>query len=129
MEYYRAQGVHAPPGYNRPIVGHLPEFIAARRYTDSLIGTEKPAPKSTVGAALDATTESKAEDSFDYTNNKVSILNLAQPILLVSDPDIVQEMMVSKNNLIDKSGSYAQSWKNLLGNAILFSQGDEKWQK
>lgn len=38
-------------------------------------------------------------------------------------------MMVSKNNLIDKSGDMASSWKNYLGDSFLFSQGDEKWQR
>ena len=38
-------------------------------------------------------------------------------------------MMVSKNHLIDKSGSIADSMKNFLGESFLFSQGDEKWQK
>ena len=38
-------------------------------------------------------------------------------------------MMVSKNNLIDKSGGLAAAMKNLFGDSFLFSQSDEKWQK
>ena len=44
MEYYRAQGAHAPPGYNKPIVGHMPTFSAVRNFSESLISTEKPSP-------------------------------------------------------------------------------------
>lgn len=33
MEYYRAQGVHAPPGYNKPIVGHIPTLNAVRNFS------------------------------------------------------------------------------------------------
>ena len=128
MEFYRAQGVHAPPGYNRPIIGNYPEFRAVTRYCHSLIGTEKPSPKVQIAAALDETTESKLMDSYDYSKNTVSILNIGYPLLIVSDPEIVQEMMVSKNNFIDKSFSTSQAWKNLLGASFLFSPGDEKWQ-
>ena len=82
MEYYRAQGVHAPPGF-KPIVGHMPMLSAVRNFSKSLIGTEKPSPKNLFYALLDETTETKAEDSYDYTNNTVSILGLIYPLLLV----------------------------------------------
>ena len=46
IEYYRAQGVHAPPGYIKPIVGHMLTLSAVRNLSESLVGTEKPSPKN-----------------------------------------------------------------------------------
>ena len=83
IEYYRAQGVHAAAGYNKLIVGNLPTLRAVNDYCESLIGTQKPTPKFQILATLDYSTESKAEDSYDYTNNTVSLLNLGAPILFV----------------------------------------------
>lgn len=75
--------MHAAPGYNKLIVGNLPTLRAVNNYCESLIGTEKPTPKFPILASLDHSTESKAEDSYDYTNNTVSLINLGGPILVV----------------------------------------------
>ena len=75
--------MHAPPGYNRLIVGHLPAIRGVQSHCETLIGTDKPSPKAPSVAILDELTESKAEDSYNYTNNTVSVLNLAGPLLYI----------------------------------------------
>ena len=128
IEFYRAQGVHAPPGYNRLIVGHLPDLRKVNNKAEALIGTDEPNHKNQIVATLDSTTESGADDSYDYKNNTVSILNFNVPFLVVSDPEVVQEMLVSKGHLVDKSGALADAWKNLMGDGFLMSKSDKKWE-
>lgn len=48
--------------------------------------------------------------------------------LSIEDPVIVQDMMVSKNAQLDKTGIFERTLKNLIGNSFLFSQSDEVWK-
>ena len=89
VEFYRSQGVHVPPGYNKFLVGHLPILRKVAARSELLKGTEKPAMKQNILATLDELTESKAEDSYDFTKNTVTFLNLALPLLVIQDPEIV----------------------------------------
>ena len=52
-------------------------------------------------------TESQAENSFDYAKHPNIYLNWAGNWLSISDPDVVQTMMMTKNSQIDKTGMYA----------------------
>ena len=77
---------------------------------------------------FDQSTDSKAPNSFDYSRHEVSVLNLMEPYLLVSDPVIVQEMMTSKNALVDKTGIYEMIFKNFFGRFFLYTKSDERWK-
>ena len=48
--------------------------------------------------------------------------------MLVADPDIVQEMLVTKNAQIDKTGVYAAVFANFFGKSFLFSKTDGAWK-
>lgn len=94
------------------------------------MGTEKPTPKSTMQSVLDQTTESKAEDSYDYAKNTVTVFNMgARPIMLIQDPEVVQDMMVTKNLLVDKNGSFSTAVNNYFGDGLLFTQSNDKWKQ
>ena len=43
IEFYRAQGVNAPPGYDNILLGHALEYAKHDEVVASLIGTDKPA--------------------------------------------------------------------------------------
>ena len=47
----------------------------------------------------------------------------------MADADVVQEMMTTKNALIDKTGVLEGLWSNLLGKSFLFSKTDDVWKK
>ena len=47
--------------------------------------------------ALDQQSESKKPESFDFAKNQVQVWNVMGPCLLISDPDVVQDMLVAKN--------------------------------
>ena len=129
IEFYRAQGVHVCPGYDKFLVGHVPMLRSIIAKSDALKGTEEPAPKASFLALLDETTESKAEDSYDFTKNQVSIINAGNPLLLIQDPEVVQEMMVTKNHLVDKSKGYRAALSNYFGQGFLFAASDDKWKR
>mmetsp|Transcript_39650 Transcript_39650/g.51963 ORF Transcript_39650/g.51963 Transcript_39650/m.51963 type:complete len:209 (+) Transcript_39650:166-792(+) len=77
---------------------------------------------------LDRTTGSQLQNSFDYSKNEVTVVDLLQPYLLVSDPKIVQDMMISKNGQIDKTGDYEGLFRNFFGRFFLYTKSDERWK-
>ena len=46
---------------------------------------------------FDNTTESKAPGSFDYGKHQNTVMRLGSVMLMVSDPDVIQDMLVAKN--------------------------------
>ena len=125
VEFYRAQGAYALPGYDRFLVGHSPLVLKWNEENSALIGTEKRAIKQVSQWIIDQTTESKAEDSFDFARHTVQIVNHAPgPVLYISDPLIIQDMMVKKNALMDKREAIGAAMKNFLGDGFIFSTTD-----
>jgi cytochrome P450 len=47
--------------------------------------------------------------------------------LVVNDPDILNEVYVSKNKYVDKDVKFWRIFKPLIGDSILFSDSNEKW--
>ena len=55
-------------------------------------------------------------DSYDSAKDPVTVLNLGTMItLMVSDPDMVQDLFVQKNALYDKTGILEGAWSKLMG--------------
>ena len=103
VEFYRAQGAYAVPGYEKFLVGHSPLVQVWNEKNTALIGTEKRAIKHVSYWLVDQSTESKAEDSFDFAKHTVQIVNHAPgTVLFISDPLVIEDMMVKKNALMDK---------------------------
>ena len=46
----------------------------------------------------------------------------------VSDPDMVQELLVTKNALYDKTGFLEGVFSKLMGHSFLFSKATESWK-
>ena len=75
--------------------------------------------------------DTKDSKGLAYDCGKVPnvLVNLAGNInLFVGDPAIVQEMLVTKNAQIDKTGAFEGVFKNLFGRSIVFSKSDELWK-
>ena len=48
--------------------------------------------------------------------------------LLISDPDMVQDLFTIKNKIVDKISTSEFIFRNLLGNSFLFSKTDAVWK-
>ena len=49
--------------------------------------------------------------------------------MLIQDPEVVQDLMVTKNHLVDKNGSFHAAVKNYFGDGLLFIQTNDKWKQ
>ena len=79
---------------------------------------------------LDQHDPSGAQGSYDPGKIPNILFNLNGKVtLMVSDPEVVQDMTVTKNSKIDKTGNWEGFAKNMLGNSFLFSKGDHIWKK
>ena len=71
----------------------------------------------------------KKPDSYDGGEHPVLALNIATNVqLMVSDAEVVHDMLNAKNQIIDKSNLIWALYSNLMGNGFLFSPTDEAWQ-
>ena len=48
--------------------------------------------------------------------------------LFVADPGVVQDMIVTKNAQIDKTGEFEAVFSNIFGRSFVFSKTDEHWK-
>ena len=68
-------------------------------------------------------------DSYDSAKDPVTVLNIGSIItLMVSDPDMVQDLLVQKNALFDKTGIVEGVFSKLMGNSFLFSKATDSWK-
>ena len=86
--------------------------------------------KQTLLWLMDQHDPSKAEGSYDAGKIPTVMMNLGGKLMLyVADPAIVQDMLVTKNAQIDKTGVFENFFKNLFGNSFLFSKSNDIWKK
>ena len=48
--------------------------------------------------------------------------------VICSDPAVVSDILNKENRNVDKNGSSARMWEELLGKSLLFSPGDKQWR-
>lgn len=48
--------------------------------------------------------------------------------MMVSDPDMIQDLLVQKNALYDKTGTLEGVFSKLMGESFLFSRATESWK-
>jgi len=61
-------------------------------------------------------------------NGVVAFYALGRVTLLISDPDMVQDLFTTKNRITDKNIQTDMIFKDLLENSFLFSKGDDVWK-
>jgi len=67
---------------------------------------------------------------FDPVKYPVVFFNkLTMPQIIVSDPEIVQDLYVTKNAKTDKDGFAELMFKDLIGNSFIFSFNDKRWKE
>ena len=128
IQHYLAQGVYSPPGYDTFVLGHAPVYAKHQGMVASVAGTDKPALPHPLTWLLDQFTESKKDDSFDYTKNTVTVMSMMDPMVFVSDPEVVHDMVVTKNATIDKDPVFYKAISPFMGEAFIFARSDDKWK-
>ena len=46
------------------------------------------------------------------------------PVLVIADPEMVQDLYTKKNSIMDKTGQHQYMFQDLLGKSFVFSKGD-----
>ena len=71
----------------------------------------------------------KGDKEYDAKDHPNLLMNMFGRInLLIADPAAVQDMIVTKNALIDKTGEIEAALINLYGHSFVFSRADEQWK-
>ena len=55
------------------------------------------------------------------------LFNGPAPTIVVNDPEVVNELYVTKNKYVDKHEKFHNILKGFFGNSILFSPSTEQW--
>ena len=95
---------------------------------ETLKGTDKRALKNPTHYILDQTTESKAEDSFDYAKNSVQVVNVLFFNLQVSDPEVIKDMFDMKKAQINRPEIVKGCTYNWSGNLMILVKTDDSWR-
>ena len=73
--------------------------------------------------------ESRAYGSHDAGKIPNLIFNLGGDInLFVADPEIVQDILVTKNSIVDKTGVFEDVFSDFFGKSFIFSKTDDLWK-
>ena len=49
--------------------------------------------------------------------------------IMIADPDVIRELMTTKNKYVDKDGTTAIATKALFGDSFLFAKSDANWSR
>ena len=124
VEGYEKQGVKATPSAKDFIVGDFPMFAKWA----ALGKSGKKEIKHGFPYMMDEWFGNGGTFKPETTNGVIvtGMLGICQ--LWVFDPEIIQELFVSKNLQTDKNGVNDTVYKDLLGNSFLFGPGDKIWK-
>ena len=111
--YYKKQGIQAPKGM-LPILGHLYEL--------SKIHFKNP--KAKINPLLKYIC---FDDPHFYENKILQVYLNCTPTIFIRDPDLMNEIFVSKNQFIDRSELLYDLMGKILGNGIVTQKTNEDW--
>jgi cytochrome P450 len=112
--FYKRQGIPAT-SFPLPVIGSLNKLVQAKKRESELSCT-----------VLE-------ECWFEGFRGQPSLPPIIQffmgpePVLIINDPEVVNELYVAKNKFVDKSEKFHRMVKKLFGDSILFTQSDDKW--
>ena len=107
--YYKAQGVKVVDGAYIPLLGNL--LSMAPLVTKAMEGGDRANPQVQLIRNAAAT-----DGIFDSSKNKALMMVYGSiPLLVITDPEMVQEIYVTKNKLVDKNGTSAVMFEELIG--------------
>ena len=125
ISFYRKQGITILPGAERFILGNMIEFM----YRELACAKSKLRVKVHFNWVLDYGLGGGVVDGFKSEEHPVVLINLMGDIkLMVQDPQMVCELLVSKNQSTDKTNFLDEMFNDLLQNSFIFSPGDAIWR-
>ena len=122
-KHYRSEGVTILKGADRLIIGNSGEFeIYDKICVESAVPVENP---------INWLVQRQLSDNgvYDSTKDKAllwSVMNVQ--VLGILDPDMVQDIFVTKNKLVDKTGVMQQAMEDMAPSAFIFQKGDYSWK-
>ena len=123
------QGARMLNGFDSFPLGNVKHFIDyERRIKPAVIASgEKP-----IAPAISYTVKTQATlpgETFDAGKFPLVLMNTGGRLsLIIADPAVIQDMLVTKNSLLDKTGAFCGAFKNLFGDSFIFSKSDANWK-
>ena len=102
VHFYKKQGVTILPGVTRPYIGNMLETVTA--YYKAAAESDEPLPCLPFWEFKTALAPETEFEFFPERHKATLAFLRGKPMLLICDPDIVQDIFVTKNRLIDKTG-------------------------
>ena len=123
IDFYVSEGFTTLKGAKRPVVGNLLDFVEygnLAKATDQVM--ENPFNwllKQTI---------SEDEKTYDSSKHRGAIMTVFnRPIIIITDPLIVEDLFTTKNKLVDKNGTFAQAFEDVAPTSFLFEPAAENW--
>ena len=116
----------ALPGYNRFFIGNA---SLVKKYQRTIETSKRPHRVFTTWFNQFTNSDQPGNPPYDAGEHPVLVTNFGAKVFLwVADPDMLQDLYVTKNSHYDKTGELAKCWSKFLGEAFLFSQANETWK-
>lgn len=129
VDYFVRQGFKTLPGYDTFFLGNIVTIGQFNKDKQHAQQTNGEIVQTLFTYLMDQSTESKAVNSFDCGEHPNVLVKTGNDIsLITADPNIIQDMLVTKNALIDKTGIFEGIFKNFYLNAFVFAKNDERWK-
>lgn len=131
LRYYESQGAVVFPGARRFFFGNSLDFQAyakARSGAEVVAGPQAWLIFKHFPSLMGHQASYKAEQSH-CENYPIVALNLqSRTALWVADPDIAQDVFITKNAHLDKTVESFLLFKCIIGQSFIFSPNDETWK-
>ena len=146
VEFYKSQGMSPLPGYDTFITGnrgtyrnYFAQCTAVKGMSFKcfpcqintlffIVGTNKPL-RNLYNWSCDQLHPEAGPNNYDPSRDPIVVANILGNIrILVACPDTVQELLVTKNSIYDKTGIMAGPWSKIIGGAFFFNRVDEVWK-
>ena len=122
--HYKKEGVTILKGADRFLIGNSGEFeIYDKICVESTVPVDNP---------INWLVQRQLSDNGVYDSKKDkallwSVMNVQ--VLGIVDPDMVQDIFVTKNKLVDKTGVMQQAMEDMAPSAFIFQKGDDSWSQ
>ena len=116
-------------GFDSFPLGNVKQFIDyEKRIKPAVIASgEKPIPPAISYTVKNNVT--RPGEKFDAGKIPLTLMNTGGRMsLVIADLAIIQDMLVTKNSLLDKTGAFCGAFKNLFGDSFIFSKSDANWK-
>ena len=129
-DFYVGQGVVKQNGFDSFPLGNVTQVM---QIVPQLKQRKKEGGKNVIHQQLwllDQQDASKADGSYDAGKIPLVITNFAGDVSIkIADPVVVQDILVTKNALLDKTSMMEKMFWNFFKNSFLVSKTNDLWKK